>query len=100
VPRRVRGVVLAGLALGLTGLAAWTAAAVRYCPAHGGCSWSPWLGVPAALIAMVALASAATCLEWALRGRRGRRSAALLAATVALSALWVVGFGVALAVTA
>jgi hypothetical protein len=96
----VLGAGLAGLALALTGLAAWTAEAVQYCPARGDCAWSPWLGVPAAAIALLALASAATCLDWALRGRRGRRSAVLLATAVALSGLWMVGFYVALGLTA
>jgi hypothetical protein len=91
---------LALAALAGVGVAMWTAFSVRYCPAEGDCAWSPWLGIPAAVISALALLAALDFYVWAVSGRGFSRAAWTVAATVALGVVWAIAFLIALASTA
>lgn len=101
VPRRqIVGLLFAVLAVALASLAAWSAASVEYCPRAGRCSWSPWLGIPAVLIGILALVACWRFVRWAQRGTGGDQAAAWLGAAVAFGGLWFIAFVVTLTATA
>lgn len=94
------GMLFALVAAGFAAFAAWPALGVRSCPASGQCEWSPWLGVPAALIGVLALVAAARFVRWSVRGTDGSEAAVLLGVAVVLGVLWFVAFLVVLGATA
>jgi len=98
--RRPAGMLFAFAAIAWAALAAWPAVRVRHCPSAGRCEWFPWLGVPAAIISVIAIAAAVRFVRWTLRGSDGFAAAVLLGIAVAFGAMWLVAFYLVLAATA
>jgi hypothetical protein len=72
--------------------ATYVAVAVRYCPTSGSCGWSPWLGLPAAVVAVLASAACVRLAGWSRHGRGGSGAATAVAAAIGAAALWIVGY--------
>lgn len=79
------------VALLLAGLAASSAIGVRYCPTGGtSCRWSPWLGLPSGLIALLALAACVRLNRWRRSGHGATGAWLILAATLVLALVWAI----------
>jgi hypothetical protein len=85
---------IAAAALGLA--AGYAAVAVRYCPTSGSCGWSPWLGIPALAVAVLAVLACMQLAGWSRHGRGGSGAAMAMAAGVAAAALWIGGYVLAI----
>lgn len=73
-------------------VAAYAAVAVRYCPTSGSCGWSPWLGLSAGLVAVLACVACVRLAGWSRHGRGGSGAATAVAAAAAAAALWCAGY--------
>jgi hypothetical protein len=72
--------------------ASYAAVAVRYCPTSGSCGWSPWLGLPAALVAVLALVACLRLAGWSQHGGGGSRAAMAMAAASCAATLCIAGY--------
>jgi hypothetical protein len=78
--------------------AAWTATAVRDCPEGRPCAWYPWLGIPAALVAVIAGLACVRLAIWTSRGRDGFAAAMSVGIAIIMCLLWLVAYFSALRV--